>query len=217
MPITYPFDNTGESPENRIINELHPITEANYKHYYFIVPKFAPYFAKNIVIKLREPDGSLKILDENIDYYLVMPFTGASRSLGLPLYGGVVFNLNYRSGIVEVDYNTLGGEWVADSNYVLNFLATKAYNPRSIYWDQVTNIQNTFPPNLHNVDYDDITGQGEIIKAISDIEKAITQRPFHDVELLTLRTDLNLAMNKIDALQTRLATVENILLKNNLT
>jgi len=203
MPVTYPFDTTGKASSNLIKNELHPVTEANYKNYYYIIPNLSPFYAEGLIVKLQTSGGPVNLV-EGIDYYLSLPFIGGTRSIGKPLYGSIVFNLTTYQGIVEIDYQTLGGEWIADKNYVLTFMAEKVYNPRTTFWDTVTNIQNTFPPINHPLDYDDISGQGDIVNAIHELSTAIIGRPNSAADILIIKDQILQILNTLDLQQTEI-------------
>ena len=172
MPVTYPFDPTGEAVTNLITAEQHVATEANYRDYLFIIPDFAPFFVNNL--KVYHSDGNVStLLQQGIDYNCVLPYISAQRSIGIPIYGGISLNNLNLSGIIGVTYQTLGGSWTSDKNYVLQYLAERAYNPRLTIWELVTNIQELFPPINHDHNADYVFGQAELIAAIIRIEQAI--------------------------------------------
>ena len=170
--ITYPLDITGVSPLNLIKDEQHAVTEANFWDYHFIIPKAAPFFITNLVVRhynLLE----VRELKEGIDYFTTLQYIGATRSLGKILYGGITLNRTITSGIVSIDYQTLGGPWVADRDYVLNRLAEITYNPRITVWETLTNVQEVFPPMDHEQDLDTLYGTKELIDSILAIGDVI--------------------------------------------
>ena len=172
--ITYPLDITGVSPLNFIEDEQHAVTEANYWDYNFIIPKASPFFITNLVVRhynLLE----VRELKEGIDYFTTLQYIGATRSLGKMVYGGITLNRTITSGIVSIDYQTLGGPWIADRNYVLNRLAEITYNPRITVWETLTNVQEVFPPMDHEQDLDSLYGTKELIDAILAIGNLIIQ------------------------------------------
>lgn len=178
MPLpnaTYPFDPTGMNIVNRVVGEQHIVTDNNYKNFFFCVPKFGPFFANSIQVN-NIVNGAPVPLTEGIDYYCAIPFIGATRSIGLPVYGGISFsNLNI-SGIVTITYQTLGGEWLYDDAAILTTIANQAYNPRIISWEQITGIPNVFPVINHAWNLNDMVGQTEILNQLSNIESAILTR-----------------------------------------
>lgn len=177
MPtVQYPLDLTGSAPTNLIVDEQHTTTEANYRDYRFIVPTFAPFFTTNLVVKLTtivQGVSNTITLTEGVDYTIAMPYMAATISIGRNLYGGITLNNLLANGIISISYQTIGGTWCADQNHVYEWLAEKAYNPRLILWDQVTNVQEIFPPSPHIQDFDTFYSEFDLIQAIDAIAAAV--------------------------------------------
>lgn len=170
---TFPFDPTGQAVTNLIVNEQHAVQEANYRDYYYIVPTFAPFFASDVSVIFTATDGSHRTLIEGQDYYFAVPFIGATRSIGTPLYGAISFNNSILSGSVSLRYHTLGGDFTTDPNAILQNLALLAYNPRTALWDVITNKPAVFPPINHSQNIDTVFGAEAVIQAIIDLANTI--------------------------------------------
>lgn len=178
MPtVQYPFDTTGLSPANRIVDEPHTLTEINSSTYRIIIPEFAPFYLDNFQLKHVSLTGVVTPLIADVDYYLCLPYIGATRSIGKFVYGGATLVNSYVNGHISVTYQTLGGTWTADRLYVLERLADMMYNPKITSWDVVTNIQEIFPPINHDQQFDYVYGQQELIEAINQLAVAILQGP----------------------------------------
>ncbi len=176
--MPYAFDPTGILPANLIVDELHTLTEVNDVTYRIIIPEFAPFYTNNLMVKYN--DGvSDTILQEGVDYILCLPYLGASRSIGSMVYGGISFNFSAPSGTLKISYQTLGGEWIADPNYVYEILVNTAYNPRVTVWDVLTNVQEIFPPINHDQLIDYVYDIGDVILKLQEIADAITNRAPH--------------------------------------
>lgn len=170
--VSYPFDATGTLQTNRVIDEQHAVTENNYRDFYFIVPKFAPFFADNITV-VHSNQGVNRVLVENIDYYCALMFVGATRSITKPIYGAITLNNLNTSGIISLTYNTLGGTWTVDEQLVIEQIAEKAYNPRTVTWEQIVETPITFPPTPHAWELVDLVGLTEVVDSLGGIEEAI--------------------------------------------
>lgn len=178
MPnVTYPLDTTGISPANLVRDEPHVLTEINDATYRIIIPDFAPFYQDNFQLRYSDGAGNISILEKGIDFDFCLPYMDASRAIGKYLFGALTIHNAYVQGYLAVDYQTLGDKWVADKNYVLEQLVEHNYNPRVVYWDQLTNVQQTFPPTSHAQDYDTIYGQKSVIEAIDKIIAAILAGP----------------------------------------
>ena len=170
--VTYPFDSTGILPGNKVIGEQHSVTETNFRNYYFIVPVFAPFFAESIVL-IHSYQGVNTRLVEDVDYYCALPFIGATRAIGRPVYGAITFNNLKTAGVVSINYQTLGGNYCVDQQYVLQQIAEKAYNPRTVSWEHIVEVPAIFPPGPHQWDLVDLVGEAEVVAGLADIEAAI--------------------------------------------
>ena len=179
MPTpTYPFDTTGQAASNLIQNELHTVTEVNAATYRILIPEFAPFYLDNQVVEYVNTGGAVTPLVEGVDFYNVLPYVAASRSVGKPVYGGISLINNYVNGTVRLSaYQTLGGSWVADKNYVYEQLLLSQYNQRTTWWDMLTNVQDLFPPTPHNTNASDIQGHLDVIAKLEEIRQAILNPP----------------------------------------
>lgn len=183
LPV-YPFDPTGTATSNLITNEQQPVQSFNYENFYLIVPEKAPFFVNNFVLQYSDPLTPLKTLVEGVDFNFVLPYWGATRSIGLPVYGGIlILNTNY-TGTVSIQYQTMGGIWVADRSYVLTNLAQQLYNPRSVIWDVLTNVQQIFPPINHDLDISNVYGLDTLLQKLDDIAASIANRPVAPIQFI---------------------------------
>ena len=173
-PVTYALDMSGNNPANLIQNELHTVSEAHFRDYYFIVPNFAPFFVDNFSLSISV-NGVTTQLQEDIDYSFALQYVTGTRVTGKAMYGAVTLhNLNL-NGILIQNYQTIGGDQIADRLQVLSLLADKAYNPRTTIWDILTNVPLALPPVPHYQDYDQFFGQEELVTKLGEIRDAIVQ------------------------------------------
>lgn len=175
MPtVTYPLDMSGNNPTNLIQQELHTVNEAHFKDYYFIVPNFAPFFVDNFSMSISI-NGVTTPLQEDVEYSFALEYVTGTRVTGKAMYGAITLhNLNL-NGILILNYQTIGGDQVADRLEVLTLLADKAYNPRTTIWDILTNVPTALPPSPHYQDYDQFYGQEELVNKLGEIRDAILQ------------------------------------------
>lgn len=177
MPnVSYPLDTTGISPDNLVQNELHTVTEVNDVTYNLLVPVFAPFYLDNQELVHIAQDGTERILTPDVDYYASLPYLAASNSIGKMLYGAWSINTKFAEGTIKVQYQTLGDKWCADANYVLEVLTAKAYNPRTVVWDVLTNVQDLFPPINHDQNLQYVYDSGDFVEKLNRIADAILQR-----------------------------------------
>jgi hypothetical protein len=210
MPASYPFDPTGLAATNKVTNELHTLSEVNASPYRVIIPQFAPFYLDNIQLEHIQENGTVRPLQEDVDFYCSMFFIGASRSIGKMLYGGLAINSSLINGTIRIkQYQTLGGNWVADRNYVLEAIANLVYNPRVIAWDMITNVQQTFPPINHQQDFSTIVGQEQVVQSLDGIAAAVLQGPDQQPLIIKHLNDKETNPHEVNALQVGLGNVPN--------
>lgn len=171
--VTYPFDSSGVAPENLVADELHTVTAVNAAPYRILIPDFAPFYLHNLKLEHVDLTGVVKPLTEGVDFYPTLPYMAATRSIGQYLYGGLALNNDLVNGTVRIKYQTLGGEWCADVDYVYRELAESVYNSRVVWWDQITNKQELFPPIEHSHDVGSFYGHTELLTRLESIREAI--------------------------------------------
>ena len=174
---TYPLDTTGTASSNLVTGERHTLTEINSATQRILIPTFSPFYLRNFVLGHVATDGTLTPMVEGSDYYFVLPYMVASRSVGQPVYGGIAINTLLTQGSVELTYQTLGGPWCADVAYVYERLLEAVYNARTTWWDTLTNVQDVFPPTAHSLPVSDIDGITDLIEKMEAIRLAILENP----------------------------------------
>lgn len=170
----YPFDDTGLSPVNVVSDELHTVTELNYRDFHFIVPQFAPFFETGFVVEHLSETNTKTTLVAGVDYTFALEYLGATRALGTPVYGGITLASRIVTGVINLkSYQTVGGIWIANRDLVLKALSDLVYNPRITTWDLVTNVQQIFPPSPHRVKTDDLSGMREVVMSIDRLASVV--------------------------------------------
>ena len=169
----FPFDPTGKLASNKITNEFHVITAANWRSYHFIVPKKAPYFEDSLVLTYRNASGVVVNLQKGVDWVPSYWYVGASRACAKNIYGGVTFLNAKLAGNIEISYQTIGGEWVLDDTAISEILANRLNNPINTTWEVIANVPKVFPPVPHEWDLIDMVGEEEVVEAIYSVRDAL--------------------------------------------
>ena len=207
MPnVSCPYDPTGAAPESFIIREPHVLTEVNSRSKRTLVPVFSPFYQNNFLLEHKDNNGIFSPLILGEDYDLSLRYMGASVALGKSLFGGIVIHRDFLDGMIYISYQALGGQWSADKNMVLENLVSMVYNPRIATWDQVTNIQDVFPPRPHTQDLLQFRGLEDLIKSVDGITASLSV-PMPP-SLLFQQETLTF-LEKLEALKKRVETIEN--------
>lgn len=172
MPATYALDLTGVNPANLIEDELHTVSEAQYRDYHFIVPNLAPFYVDNFSLTLLS-NSVETVLTEDVHFSFALPYVTGTRTTGKQMYGAITLHNLDQNGVLKLTYQTIGGNQVCDRLHVLSVLADKAYNPRTTVFDTITNLPTSFPPVPHYQDYETLFGQEHVVTALNAIVTAI--------------------------------------------
>lgn len=170
-----PFDPTGTKPTNRIVGEQQVIVSVNFRDYHYIIPAQAPFFAQNLVLGFKNPDGSSRTLIEGVDFYLSHEFISASRATAKPVFGSIEFLFTDLAGVVTLNYQSIGGDWTLDQNAIAAIIANSLTNPRTTSWEQVANPPYAFPVIDHVWDLVDLVGASAIVNSLEDIRETISE------------------------------------------
>ncbi len=184
MPaVSYPIDYTGTAASNLVIDEPQVLTVINSDPFRYIIPDFAPFYVNNFKITARTELGATYELTYGIDYQFSLKFIGATRGIGQVIYGAITIVNNDIQGTIYLTYQCLGGKYSADRNHVIQTIAEANYNPRMVAWDQVTSIQETFPPTPHSQPLDTFTGYRDLIDSLNQLTAkiAVTPNPLKDM------------------------------------
>lgn len=170
--VMYPYDDTGRNPANLVTGELQVLTSVNNDPYRYLIPTFAPFYETNFKMFGKTPLGVEYELRRYVDFNFNMPFLGASRGNGAAVWAAISIIRADIQGPLRLEYQCLGGKYSADRNKVVVTIAENNYNPRRIAWDQVTSIQEFFPPSNHPMDLDYFTSYRDMIDAIDRLNTA---------------------------------------------
>ena len=166
----YPFDPT--ATVNWVPNERHTISPPDYMDHYFVVPLVAPFYEKDLKI-IHYPSG--KELINGTDYVLSYKFRDASKALGKDVFGAISIYGRTLSGVLDISYRPLGGDWSINAAKAAELLANAISNPRITTWEQVVELPYKFPVIDHEWDLNDLVGASELVAAIEAIRTTLSE------------------------------------------
>lgn len=167
----YPYNPQGNLKESWVPEEVVTVRTSTGEGYNFVVPKNAPFFRNEF--KLYNPTTKQELV-EGVDFILTHPFRAMSALTGLELFGSFMMIDRTFTGNLQVNYYTLGGEFVLDAAQMLTMLANKLYNPRITFWERVAEVPAVFPPinHQHNIQTDTMTWD-DVVKAIDALRPSM--------------------------------------------
>lgn len=175
-----PFDPTGQKASNRITGEKQVLTPPPWRDFHFIIPIMAPYFSDSF--KMYDVDTGDELV-EGEHFAFTHRFYGASKAIMKPVYGSILFFDKTLTGAVEMEYQSIGGEWTIDGTQISKILAQKQYNPRITTWEQVAAVPLQFPVIDHDWHLTDMVGMSDVKNSIDNlsisVEDALNRRINH--------------------------------------
>lgn len=168
----YPFDPTGKQSSNAVVGEQQIISPPNdWKDYYFLIPKYAPFFRAGFKA-VHKPSG--KTLVEGVDFLFTHQFRAASKGTAKPIFGSITFFDKSLAGVIVLNYQTIGGLWTQSETKIAQILANHQMNPRITTWDQIVDMPVTFPPIDHEWSVDDLIGMSSVVNKLDEIRAALS-------------------------------------------
>lgn len=171
----YPFDPTGTAATNSIKKESQVLTAGNFRDYHYLIPRFAPFFETSLVVRHRRLNGTTRVLTRGVDYYTANKFRDASLACAREIYGSISFLDTNLAGVIEIDYQTIGGIWNITEEKISEILSEELRNPRIIAWEQIVDLPARFPIIDHEWDLADMTGMKDVKVAVDEVAAAILQ------------------------------------------
>lgn len=167
--IRYPYDPVGDSPDSKVVGERYALSSI-INGYRCIVPEFAPFYRKGLIIK-SWPSG--QVLVEGKHFELGMRYSQEREIANDELFGAIRFMDTVISGEIEiVAYQTVGGNFTRGGKRVLEYLANLLIDPLHVYWESVINKLDEFPAAEHGQDWHDFTNKESIAESIDGITSA---------------------------------------------
>ncbi len=182
----YPFDPYGENAECLIKDERHSLSAVSSASFALIVPKNGPFFRRGLIVKHISTG---KTLVEGVDFALGHKFTRATIETARPVYGSILILNRELTGAFDATYQTLGGEFVIDTQAALETLLNTQIDPRTTTWEAVIQVPALFPPYDHYFDADTLVGAEALRLAILQIRDVINTVPERLLPVLMTHLD----------------------------
>ena len=108
ITVSYPYDPTGTNVACLIKGERWSLSSIN-NAYRCIIPELAPFFAKDLKVVHITTGKTLRV---GVDFYLGHRYKEIEAVASDPIYGSISFLDPSLFGEVELEYRTLGGDYV---------------------------------------------------------------------------------------------------------
>lgn len=171
-PVTnpiFPWNPFQDNLDCHIVDEIMHVTAGSTKKTQFM-PRNAPFFVKNFVIK-PFLGGAPLVLGK--DYILANPFNEFTKKYPRNVFGSVIF-LNLTTDIdVKITYDTVGYPFALDDQNYAQAVATMYSSPRIAQWSDLINIASSFPPPPHDEDINETYDYTKMMEYFYQMVKAL--------------------------------------------
>ena len=188
--LVYPWNPFQDLASNDIKGEVHHIPASPSGS--IIIPRCSPLFSRNV--KVKQLDSSRELSLEAGDYSFVFPFGNFIGKYNRLVYGGIVIN-NVTTPInIELDYSTIGGDFVLDEIKYLEAVANAQIAPRREDWDKIINLPTEWPVDPHPHPASDTYNYQDMITVMRSYIDAMsgTENPLAVQQLLEEHLKANL-------------------------
>lgn len=172
--VLFPLDPNCRLESNFIKNELHTVSSSRVSDYNLIIPKYAPFYIKDLEVRFKGNNNSaFRKLKYKEDYTFGLYFKGGTELFGYVSYGCIMLNDPGMEGVIQLDYRTIGGDYLVDIEKVMNKLIETVWNPREKDWAHIAGVPPSLPPIEHFIDWNDITNLGDLLAKLDEVVDAI--------------------------------------------
>ena len=170
MPVyhRYPEDLTGVNPDNSVVGEVIALNDRPIR---VGVPKYAPFFAKSLVVidQLTQ-----RLLIEGVDYRIPIISQEATLRVGETIADAFLIENNTVSANIIVNYQVLGGNYQNNIANIAQIYESYINDNRSVDWiSGVYGKPDEYPPSLHPHWLSEIFGFEPITVELERIAQAI--------------------------------------------
>lgn len=173
LTTQYPLDLTGVASSNLINAESQTLTTYNGPLQQLLVPILAPFFGASMLVQYYNLTGVLTTAVAGVDYELVFKYNDISEVADADVFGGLSFMNPNIHGTVYLTYQTVGGNYAVDSQYLIEQLFSYSLNPQFVSWNAVTGKPRYFPVNTHYLNMqNDTVGYAGLVSAMTALATA---------------------------------------------
>lgn len=167
VPIRYPLDKTGLSPDNKIVGEPHTLVNRQVRA---VAPLYGPFFTESLVVRDLTTGQTLTY---GTQYIATEMDTAPTGFYGKEICGIILIKDTSVSSQIEIDYQCLGGQYSLNSDAIVAMLNSAAFDNRPVAWGDIISKPDQFEPADHFHDAGDIYGFEYVVTALERLRSAI--------------------------------------------
>lgn len=124
----FALDTTGSATTNKVNGELIYLDQTKLRERGFLGLSHGPFYEDGLIVTYAKPGANPVVLERDVHYSLVFHFTGLTGNGANRVFGSINIFASDSSGLLSVDYQALGGDWVIDGLMISQFLSDNYYN-----------------------------------------------------------------------------------------
>lgn len=167
LPIRYPLDKTGVSPDNKIVGEPHTLPNRTVRA---VAPGYGAFYAESVVV--RDVATGLT-LTKDVQFSCTEMLEFPTGAYGKEIDGIILIKDQTVSNNIELDYQCLGGEFSTNSDAIIAMLNSADLDDRPVAWGDIIGKPDAFTPAFHYHDIGDIYGFEYLVHAVERVREAI--------------------------------------------
>lgn len=148
--IGYDIDELGTNPNNKVV-ETRTLSKQVIDGRLFVIPKAAPFFAKNHTIKI----GNTTLV-RDVDFAFILHSNELSERLADEIYGGIIFNNASVNDVASITLQTVGGDFNLPIGNTIESMARLIRNPHFTTWSDVVGTPTGLPTFTHLHDWSSV-------------------------------------------------------------
>lgn len=165
--LRYPFDPTGTSPANLVVNEEHTLPARNIRA---VAPLHGGYYTESLVVV---DASNNQTLTKGVDYDVAEFYQMASSRTGKEVCCVILITNAAVSNQVLITYQAVGGEFSTSAEVIEQLLEALNLDNRPVTWPSILNRPSEFTPSQHLHDVGDIFGFEYHVHALERIVRAL--------------------------------------------
>lgn len=170
--ITYPWNPFQDNPTNDIVSEPAHTNPASAG---IIVPRSGPFFSRGFKIRLKDSQRELSF--EAGEYTFLHPFGAFNEKYNRLAWGAIQVKGVTGDTDFEIDYSSIGGDFVLNDVEYAQAVANTLTSPRTIDWNDITNKPLVWAPDPHQQPASDTMNYGDLIVWMQSYLDAIFNNP----------------------------------------
>lgn len=198
----WPLDPTGTSPDNKIVGEIHTLPNRTIRA---VALQGGAFYSNPNTLRIVDMATGNAITQAQ--YKATELYEFLTGRYGQEICGILLITDTSVSNNISVDYQCVGGDYITNSDAIINLLNSAQLDNRPVAWGDIISKPDAFTPALHFHDIGDIYGFEYIVHELERVRQAILMGDSvsHDVIYSYIDNQDAILRSSIDSTNTTLS------------